>query len=111
MDAVLTVRPDARLERFHPSTVHAAGEEVTVELRRSGKRLTVPADRTVLEAVREELPDVAYSCEQGFCGTCRVRVLAGVPDHRDEILTEREREHSMLICVSRARDGELTLDL
>ena len=69
------------------------------------------ADSTVLAAVRAELPDTAYSCEQGFCGTCRQRVLAGEVDHRDELLTDAERADSMLICVSRARRSPLVLDL
>ena len=54
----------------------------------------------------------AYSCQQGFCGTCRTRVLAGAVDHRDTLLTDPEREDHMLICVSRAAEGvDLTLDL
>jgi predicted metal-dependent hydrolase/ferredoxin-NADP reductase len=121
MDAVVAalaeLRPgtEARLERFHPAAGGRNGgtaeAEVEVELRRSGVSLTVPADRSVLGAVREQLPDTPYSCEQGFCGTCRTRVLAGDPDHRDELLTEEERSGSMLICVSRSRGGKLVLDL
>jgi ferredoxin len=82
-----------------------------VELRRSGVTLTVPADRSVLAAVRDELPDTAYSCEQGFCGTCQQRVVEGEVDHRDELLTDAERDDSMLICVSRARGERIVLDM
>ncbi|ETA05030.1 ferredoxin [Gordonia alkanivorans CGMCC 6845] len=53
-----------------------------------------------------------YSCQQGFCGTCKVRTLSGDIDHRDNILTEPEREAgTMLTCVSRSAGGNLTLDL
>ncbi|MGA5004279.1 PDR/VanB family oxidoreductase [Streptomyces koyangensis] len=82
-----------------------------VELRRSGRTVTVPADRTALEAVREELPDTPYSCTQGFCGTCRQRVVSGEVDHRDELLTDGERDGAMLLCVSRSRGGRIVLDL
>ncbi|MEZ0069802.1 putative metal-dependent hydrolase/ferredoxin-NADP reductase [Streptacidiphilus sp. MAP12-20] len=117
MDAVVstlaTLRPgvEARLERFHPADGSAHGDTVEVELRRTGESLTVPPDRSVLSAVRDRLPDLAYSCEQGFCGTCKVRVLGGTPEHRDELLTVEERADSMLICVSRSQDGKLVLDL
>ncbi|MFJ9346258.1 PDR/VanB family oxidoreductase [Streptomyces sp. NPDC101237] len=111
MAAVQERFPGVRLERFGPSAGGADDQEFELELRRSGKTLTVPADSSVLAAVRTELPDTAYSCAQGFCGTCRQRVLGGEVDHRDDLLTDAERADSMLICVSRAHGGRLVLDL
>ncbi|MCQ9134498.1 PDR/VanB family oxidoreductase [Streptomyces hilarionis] len=110
MAAVRARAPRVRLEPF---AARAAGEGAPfeVELRRSGRTLTVPAGSTLLAAVRAALPDTAYSCEQGFCGTCRQRVLSGEVEHRDELLTDAERGDSMLICVSRAREGRLVLDM
>ena len=110
MAAVAERFPDVRLERFAPRA-SSTGEAFEVELRRSGRTLTVPADSTVLAAVRAELPNTLYSCEQGFCGTCQQRVLEGEVEHRDELLTDAERDGSMLICVSRARSERLVLDL
>ncbi|MFJ4644020.1 PDR/VanB family oxidoreductase [Streptomyces bobili] len=101
--------PDVRFERFAAGVV--SGGAFEVELRRSGKVLTVGADSSVLAAVRAELPDTAYSCEQGFCGTCRQQVLEGEVEHRDEWLTDAERGDSMLICVSRSRSDRLVLDM
>ena len=101
--------PQVHLERFTPRTAHGTAFEV--ELRRSARTLTVPADSSVLAAVRAVLPGTAYSCEQGFCGTCGQRVLEGEVEHRDELLTDAERADSMLICVSRARSERLVLDM
>ncbi|WP_405921318.1 PDR/VanB family oxidoreductase [Streptomyces sp. NBC_00122] len=98
------------LERFTPAAPGPA-EAFTVELHRSGRALEVGAAETTLAAVRRALPNTPYSCEQGFCGTCQHRVLSGEVDHRDELLTDREREDSMLLCVSRAKGAHLTLDL
>ncbi len=109
MAAVEERFPHVQLERFTPRA--STGGSFEVELRRSGRTLTVPADSTVLAAVRAELPDTAYSCEQGFCGTCQQRVLEGEVEHRDELLTDGERADSMLICVSRARSDRLVLDM
>ncbi|MFG2793032.1 PDR/VanB family oxidoreductase [Streptomyces sp. NPDC048419] len=103
--------PSVRLERFSPRASGDGNAAFEVELRRSGRTLTVAADSTVLAAVRAELPGTAYSCEQGFCGTCQRRVLEGEVEHRDELLTDAERADSMLICVSRARGERLVLDL
>ncbi|MGW3286927.1 PDR/VanB family oxidoreductase [Streptomyces sp. NPDC001002] len=84
-----------------------------VVLRRSGLRLTVPAHRSVLDVVRERMPDVPYSCEEGYCGSCETAVSAGTPDHRDTVLepSERATATTMMICVSRSASPVLELDL
>ncbi|MFJ9677251.1 PDR/VanB family oxidoreductase [Streptomyces sp. NPDC101194] len=115
MDAVAAALPPGRtlhLERFTAATTSSTDSgPFEVELRRSGRTVRVAPDQSVLAAVREELRHVSYSCEQGFCGTCQQRVLEGEIDHRDELLTDSERDDSMLICVSRCRGERLVLDL
>lgn len=129
MDAVADLLPDGpagltlHTERFAPTATgpaaaggaDGASDDVAfaVELRRTGRTVTVPAGTSVLRAIREQaLPDLAYSCEEGFCGTCQQRVLAGEVDHRDALLTDAERDDSLLVCVSRAKRGSgLVLDL
>jgi ferredoxin-NADP reductase len=114
MEAVEARLPESaalHMERFSPPASSEGNGAFEVELRRSGRTVTVPADSTVLAAVRAELPGTAYSCEQGFCGTCRQRVLDGEIEHRDELLTDAERADSMLICVSRARGERIVLDM
>lgn len=115
MDAVTAALPEGctlHLERFSAASADVADSGAfEVELHRSGRTVQVTAGQSVLAAVRAELPHVAYSCEQGFCGTCQQRVLEGEIDHRDELLTDDERGDSMLICVSRCRGGRLVLDL
>ncbi|MGW0363195.1 PDR/VanB family oxidoreductase [Streptomyces sp. NPDC002990] len=113
MRAVTAAVPDpaaVHLERFAPPETGPA-KGFAVELRRSGRTVEVGAEESVLTAVRRELPDTPYSCQQGFCGTCQHRVLAGEVDHRDELLTDQERADSMLLCVSRAKGRHLALDL
>ncbi|MDT9692977.1 2Fe-2S iron-sulfur cluster-binding protein [Streptomyces sp. P9(2023)] len=91
----------------------APAREFQVELRRTGRVLPVPAERTLLEVIREAAPNVPSSCEEGFCGTCELRVLAGTPDHRDTVLPagERDRRDIVYPCVSRSRTSRLVVDL
>lgn len=86
--------------------------EFEVELRQTGCTLTVPADRTLLEVALEANPNILYSCEDGFCGSCETTVLDGVPEHHDSILSESDREkgETMMICVGRSRTPKLVLD-
>lgn len=96
-------------ERFSPPPV-LGGEPFTVVLARSGHVVPVAGDQSALAAIREVLPDVAYSCQQGYCGTCPVPLLGGEVEHRDRCMTEAERGQRMAICVSRG-SGRVTVDL
>ncbi|MEV6138430.1 PDR/VanB family oxidoreductase [Nocardia sp. NPDC051990] len=97
-------------ERFSALPV-TDGRAFDIALARTGGTVRVGADETALTALRRRLPDTAYSCQQGFCGTCKVGVAAGSVDHRDRLLAESERADHMLVCVSRAVSDELVLDL
>jgi ferredoxin-NADP reductase len=122
LDAALAAggqsRPDipVRLERFtaQPASSDLSGHQgFEVKLARSNVTVTVSPGVSILEAVRAEVPGVMSSCEQGTCSSCETAVLAGVPDHRDSVLTPRERAANdyMMICVSRALTPRLVLDL
>lgn len=94
-------------------TTAAVDRPFTVELRRSGLAVEVPADRTILETVRPLVPGLSWNCLRGECGTCTQTVLDGVPQHRDSVLSARAKEagRRITICVSRARTDTLVLDL
>ncbi|WP_329332576.1 PDR/VanB family oxidoreductase [Streptomyces sp. NBC_00663] len=102
------------MERFTPKEQQGGkNTEFEVELARSGATVTVPADVSVLDAVRAAGVEVLFSCTEGTCGTCETDVLDGTPDHRDSVLTDEEQEagETMMICVSRCRGRRLVLDL
>ena len=82
-------------------------------LARSGTTVTVAEDETVLDAVNRAGAAVLSTCREGTCGTCEVRVLDGVPEHRDSVLGLEERlaNETMMTCVSRCRGRRLVLDL
>jgi cytochrome P450/ferredoxin-NADP reductase len=103
------------LERFSakPLTEPVLREPFEVVLQASGKALTVPLEKSILEVVEEAGIRVRSSCTEGTCGTCETAVLAGSPDHRDSVLDDQERESgsTMMICVSRSRTPRLVLNL
>lgn len=103
---------ELHFERFAAPPV-VDGNEFSVRIASSGEVIDVGADETLLSALRRCGIAAPYSCQQGFCGTCRIQVLGGDVDHRDTLLTEPERSAgTMLTCVSRAHAGEpLVLDL
>ena len=93
-------------ERFSPPPV-VDGVAFELELARSQRVLSVPANRSALDVMRDRDPTTPYSCQQGFCGTCKVKVLAGQVDHRGRTAVG---EDEMLVCVSRAKADRLVID-
>jgi phthalate 4,5-dioxygenase reductase subunit len=98
-------------EAFSEAETHKPDDKpFKVRLARSGTVLDVSTSMTILEVLREHGLEVPSSCETGTCGTCRTRLLAGEADHRDLVLAEHERKDTIMICVSRARGDEITID-
>lgn len=106
--------PEGRVnfEDFKPVEIIREDDvEFDVELAKSGMTVTVPADRSILEAVRDSGIPTVSSCESGTCGTCKTRLIAGDVDHRDMVLMDEEKDDYIMICISRARSGNLVIDL
>ena len=98
-------------EAFSDAETHKATDTAfKVRLAKSGDVIDVPVTKTILEAMREHGLEVPSSCETGTCGTCRTKMLAGEADHRDLCLAEHEKADTIMICVSRAKTDEITLD-
>jgi ferredoxin-NADP reductase len=100
------------IERFSAEQAPARGGfEVT--LAKSRRSFRIPVDKTILEVLLSEGIEVNRSCMEGVCGTCETLVLEGIPDHRDSVLSKREREANkvMMICCSGSKTGKLVLDL
>ena len=101
------------VEYFTPKFTAAQEGGFVVELARSKRELVIPPGKSILQAVREAGIQVPHSCEEGVCGACETRVISGIPDHRDSILTEQERKENatMMICCSGSKSARLVLDI
>jgi vanillate O-demethylase ferredoxin subunit len=100
-------------ESFGATDMATASESMTVKLARDGRVFQVPASQSILDCLRAGGVELPFSCRQGVCGACETRVVAGIPEHRDMVLSEAERKanKTMMICCSRSQGGELVLDL
>lgn len=106
-------REQVHLEYFAAKDAAATEGGYTAELKRSRRSLQVRPGETLLDRLLAEGVDVLYSCREGVCGTCEVRVLGGEPDHRDLVLSAAERATNtrMMVCCSGAKTQKLVLDL
>jgi ferredoxin-NADP reductase len=105
------------LERFkvpeEPRPTGAPAGAFRVELARAGSSFEVAEDESILDRLLELGVDLPNDCRDGICGSCIVTVLGGEVEHRDYVLTEKEKQENreMLVCVSRCRADRLVLDL
>jgi ferredoxin-NADP reductase len=121
MDAVLAAAvaaglPDENLHREYFSVPEQPDYEnyaFDLVLRRSGRRIRVEAEETASDALVAKGYAVDVKCADGLCGVCKCGLLAGEVEHRDFVLSDRQRANSIILCQSRAarEDGVLEIDL
>ena len=84
-----------------------------LHLARSGRSVRVGRDETILAALNRIGVHVGIGCTAGTCGICETPVIAGTPQHRDQIIPRDgpTSAKSLMVCCSRSLTPELTLDL
>ncbi|MCE0764606.1 PDR/VanB family oxidoreductase [Pseudonocardia kujensis] len=84
-----------------------------VELVHTGATFTVQPGESILQKAMDAGADIGFDCQEGICGSCETPILEGVADHRDQVLTAKEKVANtcMMICVSRAASPRIVLDL
>ncbi|CAN5258343.1 PDR/VanB family oxidoreductase [soil metagenome] len=103
------------VERFRPAPDTGDNVDTAFEVTAavSGVSVIVEVGQTIVEALEGYGVSIPTSCGEGVCGTCETRVLSGVPDHRDSVLSPEERASGTTIipCRSRALSPALELDV
>jgi len=103
---------DFRWETFGNSG-SLPSDDFTVRIPRHNLEITVPRNRSLLDALRGAGVEIISDCRKGECGLCAMIILDhdGPVDHRDVFFSETEKAHNdrLCACVSRAV-GTLTLD-
>ncbi|GGF70716.1 PDR/VanB family oxidoreductase [Alteromonas lipolytica] len=100
-------------EHFSGADVSVAEGGFTIRLARSGSSFKVPEGETILSVLQDHKVSVPCACREGICGSCEIAVLDGIPDHRDNVLSEAEkqRNNTIMACCSGALSAELVLDI
>ena len=104
------------LEQVHVEHFTAISDETfkpepfEARIASTGALLHVPADRSLLDVLRDHGFSQPSSCELGVCGACECGYRDGTVIHRDSVLSVGKRRDRMTPCVSRAQGG-VTLNL
>ncbi len=84
-----------------------------VILTKSKKEFDIPADRTVTDILMDNGIHVDMKCTNGICGVCKCGLISGNVEHRDFVLSKKQRESTIILCQSRAlvQNGIIEIDL
>lgn len=102
------------LEYFSvPETPDWVNHEFTLKLARSGKELVIPANKSATDVMAEAGIAIDVKCEDGICGVCKCGLISGDVEHRDFVLSNKQREDAIILCQSRAtkEGGLIEIDL
>ena len=85
------------MTRSHPITVHWRQQNQVIQR-------DVPEGEYILRSFENQGADLPFSCRNGCCTACAVRVLEGAIDQREALGLSRElrRQGYGLLCVARA---------
>jgi len=108
--------PDEALHKEYfsiPETPDYENFEFTLKLAKSNREIVVKADQSPTEALFEAGVHVDVKCNDGICGVCKCGLISGEVEHRDFVLSNKQRESSIILCQSRAakEGGTVELDL
>ena len=88
----------------------ASVDTVQVELRASGRTLTLPTGQSLLTALEAQGLKPASGCRMGICNTCACHKLAGTTQNLHTGDLDNQPASSLRLCMSSAC-SDLTLDL
>ena len=105
-------------EHFRFETFGSSGRFATqaflVKIPRLGLEVTVPENRTMLEALEAAGVEMISDCRKGECGLCAMTIIEaeGTVDHRDVFFSDKQKAqgNKLCVCVSRVSGGSITID-
>ena len=84
----------------------------TLRLAKTGVDFAVPADQTAAEVLQQHGFAVDIKCSDGICGVCKCSLLSGEVEHRDFVLSNKQRAEAIIVCQSRGtKDSIVEIDL
>lgn len=95
------------LEYFSvPEMPEYVNHDFTLKLSRSGKQFNIPADKSATDVLAENGIHIDVKCSDGICGVCKCGLVSGDVDHRDFVLSKKQRETAIILCQSRASEDQ-----
>ena len=104
--------PVEQLELDEAAALAAGAGASSVEFRRTGKTVPIEHPQTLLDAAEAAGVKLDYSCRNGTCGTCRVKLVSGTVamGRTDALLKGDVADRMVLACQARPTSPEVLID-
>jgi len=87
----------------------------TVTTKPAGNKFTANSAISILSAAMEAGVNLPYGCGNGFCGTCKAKLLAGKTSYEDgfvpDPLTEEELADNIILCCKAHAATDVTIEV
>ncbi|MEM1301175.1 MAG: reductive dehalogenase domain-containing protein [Pseudomonadota bacterium] len=93
-----------------PEAPDWVNHDFTLQLQ-DGRQFTVPKHKTATDVLAANGIHIDVKCSDGICGVCQCQVISGEVEHRDYVLSRAQREHSIILCQSRAAQPGGTVEI
>ncbi len=102
------------LEYFSvPEVPDWVNHDFTLKLAQSGKEFIIPAGKAATDVLVENGFKIDVKCSDGICGVCKCGLVSGEVEHRDFVLSNKQRQNEIILCQSRAAEenGVVEVDM
>jgi len=94
-----------------PASTARAVQAPVCTFARSGKSALLPPNKTVLEASEDVGVNIDNSCRQGYCGVCKVKLLAGrVTMGVEDALDENDKAQNIILACQAKSTSDVTVE-
>ena len=96
-----------------PEQPEYENHDFTLKLAKSNREFLIPADKSATDVLSEAGIAIDVKCSDGICGVCKCGIVSGEVEHRDFVLSNKQRENEVILCQSRAATagGVIEIDL
>ncbi len=104
--------PVDQIERDEAAALAQGACAAQVEFRVTGRTVPVTATQTLLDAAEVAGMKLDYSCRNGTCGTCRIKLVSGTVamTRTDALLKADVADRLVLACQARPTSPKLLID-
>lgn len=76
-----------------------------------GKTFTLQPDETLLEGLERTGHDVEYQCRNGYCGSCRLKLISGQVSYNEPPLAYVGKDEILPCCCHPQTDLDIVCHL